>query len=84
MFKQIKGITGRLSLMGVCSMSVIIEHLVPYHHLSPLPVRFVHSLPLKPFDSLIIPYECTTVYDLIKMIQFYSVPNLENKLGASV
>lgn len=75
MFKQIKGITGRSSLMGVCSVSVIIEHLVPYQ------VKPYH---MKPFDSLIIPYECTTVCNRINMIQFYSVPNLENKLGASV
>lgn len=27
MFKQIKGITGRSSVMGVCSVSVIIEHI---------------------------------------------------------
>lgn len=27
MFKQIKGITGRSSVMGVCSVSVIIEQI---------------------------------------------------------
>lgn len=44
MFKQIKGITGSSSVMGVCSVSLIIVPLAPYHLLS---FSFVHFLTLE-------------------------------------
>lgn len=69
MFKQIKGITGSSSVMGMCSVSLITAPMAPYHLLS----SFFLFRACFTFEAELF-YSPSVFYEPCCMQDFFSIP----------